>query len=63
VVYGGEGIPQRLKPNSLQSIYVRAEARTLQENEFFRSLLGLDRFELGIEPVTAQQVRQVLGKG
>jgi hypothetical protein len=27
---GAEGIPQRLKPNSLQSIYVRAEARTLQ---------------------------------
>jgi len=23
--------PQRLKPNSLQSIYVRAEGRTLQE--------------------------------
>jgi hypothetical protein len=62
-VYGAEGIPQRLKPDSLHSIYVRAEARTLQENEFFRSLLGLDRFELGIEPVTAQQVRQVLGEG
>jgi hypothetical protein len=27
---GAEGIPQRLKPNALQSIYVRAEARTLQ---------------------------------
>jgi hypothetical protein len=25
------GVPQRLKPNSLQSIYVRAEARTLQD--------------------------------
>src|ERR1700733_7800374 len=30
---GAESIPQRLKPNSLQSIYVRAEARTLQRPE------------------------------
>ena len=33
-----EGLPQRLKPNSSQSIYVRPEGRTLQENEFFRKL-------------------------
>jgi hypothetical protein len=30
VAAGVEGVPQRLKPNSWQSIYVRAEARTLQ---------------------------------
>jgi hypothetical protein len=35
---GGEIIPQRLKPNSFQSIYVRPKGRTLQKNEFFRSL-------------------------
>ena len=29
--------PQRLKPDSLQRIYVRPEGRTLRENEFFRS--------------------------
>ena len=33
-----EGIPQRLEPNSLQAVYVRAVARTLQKHEFFRSL-------------------------
>jgi hypothetical protein len=38
VLFGVEGVPQRLKQNSLQSIYVRPEGRTLQENEFFRSL-------------------------
>jgi hypothetical protein len=27
--FGAGGFPQRLKPNSLQSDYVRAEARTL----------------------------------
>ena len=31
--------PQRLKPDLFSSSYVRAEARTLQETEFFRSLL------------------------
>ena len=31
---GAEGIPQRLKPNALQSIYVRPEGRTLKKNEF-----------------------------
>jgi hypothetical protein len=30
VLFGVESIPQRLKPNSLQSIYVRPEGRTLQ---------------------------------
>src|ERR1700733_7535587 len=39
-LFGAESIPQRLKPNSLQSIYVRAEASTLQRPEFFRSLEG-----------------------
>jgi hypothetical protein len=34
----GESIPQRLKPGSLQSICVRPEGRTLQKDEFFRSL-------------------------
>jgi hypothetical protein len=38
VLFGVEGIPQRLKPNSLQSIYVRPEGRTLQKHEFFRNL-------------------------
>jgi hypothetical protein len=37
---GAEGIPQRLKPNSLRSIYVRPEGRTLQENEFFAACLA-----------------------
>jgi hypothetical protein len=32
--------PQRLKPELFSIIYVRAEARTLQKREFFRSLLG-----------------------
>jgi hypothetical protein len=40
VLFGAEGFPERLKPNSLQSIYVRPEGRTLQENEFFRSLFS-----------------------
>jgi hypothetical protein len=40
VQFEAEGIPQRLKPNLLQGIYVRPEGRTLQENEFFRSLPG-----------------------
>jgi hypothetical protein len=31
-------VPQRLKPDSLQSIYVRPEGRTLQKSEFFRKL-------------------------
>jgi hypothetical protein len=34
LLLGAEGIPQRLKPSSLQSIYVRPEGRTVQENEF-----------------------------
>ena len=34
VLFGAESIPQRLKPNSLQSTYVRAEARTLPEMSF-----------------------------
>jgi hypothetical protein len=38
VFFGAEGVPQWLKPDSLQSIYVRPEGRTLRENEFFRSL-------------------------
>jgi hypothetical protein len=33
-----ESGPQRLKPDSFQSIYVRPEGRTLQKHEFFRSL-------------------------
>ena len=33
-----KSFPQRLKPDSLQGSYVRAEARTLQRIEFFRSL-------------------------
>jgi hypothetical protein len=32
------GGPQRLKPNSLQSSYVRPKGRTLQRSEFFRNL-------------------------
>jgi hypothetical protein len=36
-VFAAEGIPQRLKPNSLQSIYVRAEARTLHGLEPYPS--------------------------
>ncbi len=35
-----KSFPQRLKPDSLQGSYVRAEARTLQRIEFFRSLLS-----------------------
>jgi hypothetical protein len=37
-------MPQRLKPSSFQSTYVRAEARTLHKYEFFCGLL-----DLGIE--------------
>jgi hypothetical protein len=33
-----KSIPQGLKPNSFCRVYVRAEARTLQREEFFRSL-------------------------
>jgi hypothetical protein len=33
-----ESSPQRLKPNSLQSSYVRPKGRTLQRSEFFRNL-------------------------
>jgi hypothetical protein len=40
VQFGVEGVPQRLKPDSLQSIYVRPEGRTLQKHEFFRKLLS-----------------------
>jgi len=39
-VFGAEGVPQRLNPNSLQGIYVRPEGRTLQENKFFRNQFG-----------------------
>jgi hypothetical protein len=45
VLLGAEGIPQRLKPNSLQGIYVRPEGRTLQKNEFFRSLFSPGNFK------------------
>jgi hypothetical protein len=31
---GSEIIPQRLKPHTFSTIYVRAEARTLQKTEF-----------------------------
>jgi hypothetical protein len=34
----GNPSPQRLKPFLLLITYVRAEARTLQKSEFFRSL-------------------------
>jgi hypothetical protein len=42
-------IPQRLKPDSLQSVYVRPKGRTLQKNEFserdmLRLLFLADRF-------------------
>jgi hypothetical protein len=40
VPFGVEGVPQRLKPDSLQSIYVRPEGRTLQKHEFFRKLFS-----------------------
>jgi hypothetical protein len=36
--FGEESNPQRLKPNSLHSSYVRPKGRTLQRSEFFRSL-------------------------
>jgi hypothetical protein len=42
---GWKGVPKRLRPDSLQSIYVRPDARcgevgrTLQKHEFFRKLL------------------------
>jgi hypothetical protein len=40
VLLRGEVVPQRLlEPDSLQSIYVRPEGRTLQKHEFFRSLV------------------------
>ena len=39
-VISAEIIPQRLKPSWLQSIFVRAEARTLRKNEFVRSLFS-----------------------
>jgi hypothetical protein len=35
-----ETLPQRLKPNSFQGICVRPEGRTLQKDEFFRSLFN-----------------------
>jgi hypothetical protein len=40
-----EIMPQRLKPSSFQMIYVRAEARTLQRPEYFRSPLTPVPFE------------------
>jgi hypothetical protein len=40
VLLRSELSPQRLKPDSLQSIYVRPEGRTLQKHEFFRSLFS-----------------------
>jgi hypothetical protein len=51
---GWKGVPQRLKPDSLQSIYVRPEGRTLRKHEFFRKLFsraveGLDRPRLKSE--------------
>jgi hypothetical protein len=36
----GTPSPQRLKPFLLLMTYVRAEARTLQKNEFFRKLFS-----------------------
>jgi hypothetical protein len=35
---GWKCVPQRLKPHLFSIVYVRAEARTLQRTEFFRSL-------------------------
>ena len=35
---GCKSVPQRLKPHLFSIVYVRAEARTLQRTEFFRSL-------------------------
>jgi hypothetical protein len=41
VPFGVNGVvPQRLKPDSLQNIYVRPEGRTLQKPEFFRKLFN-----------------------
>jgi hypothetical protein len=37
---GMKWVAQRLKPNSLQSIYVRPEGRTLQKLEIFRKLFS-----------------------
>jgi hypothetical protein len=37
VPFGGEDVPQRLKPDSLQSIYARPEGRTLQNMSFSES--------------------------
>jgi hypothetical protein len=45
----------RLRPRIVTGPTARGDRSTVS--------LGLDRFELGIEPVTAQQVRQVLGEG
>jgi hypothetical protein len=42
-------VPQWLKPDSLQSIYVRPEGRTLQKQEFFRSLQAAGWFSAGDE--------------
>src|SRR5271168_661394 len=42
VPFEEKGFPQRLKPNSLQSGYVRPKGRTLQRSEFFRSLQSPD---------------------
>jgi hypothetical protein len=49
-VFGEESSPQRLKPNSLHSSYVRPEGRTLQKNEFFRSQLSRTTYD----PFTAR---------
>src|SRR5580700_3981726 len=38
--FGEESSPQRLKPNSLHSSYVRPKGRNLQRSKFFRSLLS-----------------------
>jgi hypothetical protein len=40
VLVQDETLPQRLKPNSFQSICVRPKGRTLQKDEFFRSLFS-----------------------
>ncbi len=57
-----ECVPQRLKPYLFLTVYVRAEARTLQRTEFFRSLLRIETMALQDEPYTREFLLERTGR-
>ena len=59
---GWKCVPQRLKPYLFSIVYVRAEARTLQRTEFFRSLLRSETMALQDERYTREFLLERTGR-